>query len=104
MIQINEEVMSDWPVYAFTLKEILENLGFIEDENGRFSIELDNDILKAYPRLLEDDGMGYGVNEEFVSCTDKEIYEVDSVKDEKLKVFNLFREKVGKSWKGQEEQ
>ena len=104
-----------------TLGDILKNLGFEEDENGRISIDKNAEILNAYPRLLEDDGMGYGVNEQYVVESDKEVYEatVDCVgtveKDaeidvngevktipiidrykltpEKIRVFNLFRSK-----------
>ena len=44
MIQIGTEIMSDWPIYAKTLKEILEELGCIEIDKGVFKIS--EELLK----------------------------------------------------------
>lgn len=97
-----------WPVNALTLKEILKNLGF-KEEDGKIFIDNENPILKAYPLLLEDDGMAYGVNPMFAIEVGKDIYEkkiktIDYeigedpkldikriVKDETINVFNIFR-------------
>lgn len=98
-----------WPVDAMTLEEILKDLGFKENKNS-WSISKKAPILKAYPRILEDDGMGYGVNAEYVVEADRAIYDqevetfdyetVDEpphlkqvLKTETLPVFNIFREK-----------
>ena len=116
MITINKDFQG-WPVYAKNLKEILLELGF-EEKDGKMSISSDNELLQAYPRLLEDDGMAYGVNEQYITEVDsQDIYETKisyldgEAKEEKLndtisypkiikykvgkeniKVFNIFRE------------
>lgn len=101
-----------WPIDAMTLEDILKHLGFTENEDS-WSISKDAPILKAYPRILEDDGMGYGVNPEFITEADDDIYEDEArtfeykpitegqpfkykkVYDtEKIQVFNIFRERV----------
>ena len=61
MIQIGTEIMSDWPIYAKTFREILEELGCIEIDNEVFKIS--EELLNSYPVTLQDDGIGYGVNE-----------------------------------------
>ena len=98
-----------WPVDAHTLEEILKDLGFKENK-GSWSISKKSPLLKAYPRLLEDDGMGYGVNAEYITEADKEIYnqEIETfdyeaigepphykqvLKKETIPVFNFFRER-----------
>ena len=83
-----------WPIYAQTLKEILEHLGFEDDGEKVFlKHSKENDILLAsFPRILTDDGMGYGVNEEYVCETDNEIYESEAG-NKKISVFNIFRDK-----------
>ena len=98
-----------WPIKAMSLKDILLQLGFEEDENG-LSIKKDNPLLDPYPRLLIDDGMGYGVDAQFVVETDIDVYDVnvnvidyvenkdsengfdEVVNKEKVKVFNVFRD------------
>lgn len=88
MKQINTEVMSDWPIYAYTLREILKELGFEEDNKTITLIknEETNKLLNSYPITLEDDGMGYGVEPRFITEVSSEIYENFG-----LNVFNLFR-------------
>lgn len=83
-----------WPIYAQTLKEILECLGFEDDGEKVFlKHSKENDILLAsFPRILTDDGMGYGVNEEYVCETDNEIYESETG-NKKISVFNIFKDK-----------
>ena len=98
-----------WPINAYTLEDILKSLGFNEDEKS-WSISKDSPLLKAYPLLLTDDGMGYGVHPEFVTEADCDVYghdvntieyvEVNDkehsfdevVKKETVKVFNIFRD------------
>lgn len=83
-----------WPIYAQKLKEILLELGF-EDDGEKIYLKHDekNDaLLESYPRILTDDGMGYGVSEEYVSEVDKDTYE-DNIGEKKVNVFNIFREK-----------
>lgn len=98
-----------WPVTAMTLGEILHRLGF-RKRFGLVCINANDPILKAYPRLLTDDGMGYGIRPEFVTEADRDTYEVDInainyevgedpklsitpyVEQETIKVFNLFRD------------
>lgn len=109
MKQINYDFQG-WPTYIMTLKEILMELGFTENE-GKLSIDSNNEILNAYPRLLTDDGMGYGVDEEYITEVGNYIYEIDLdslkvMEDDKHfpieykkettkeKVFNLFRDKT----------
>ena len=104
-----------WPIQAHTLGEILLHLGFKKDGDN-LVINLSNPLLDAYPLLLEDDGMGYGVNPQLVVEADKEIYEqeittttydyeqtedetkrpkvVEKREKEKINVFNLFRDLV----------
>ena len=50
-----------WPIRKMTVREILERLGVTD-----YKIE-DEHILDLYPRLLEDDGMGYGVNTQYIT-------------------------------------
>ena len=112
MIQIGTDSQG-WPVNAMNLREILKRLGFKENKNS-FSISKKNKLLDAYPCLLEDDGMGYGVNSEYVIEADVNVYETDVkvidyevtndhpdfpklnvnkiVKDETISVFNIFRQ------------
>lgn len=112
MIQIGTDFQG-WPVNAMNLREILKRLGFKENKNS-FSISKKNKLLDAYPCLLEDDGMGYGVNSEYVIEADANVYETDVkvidyemtndhpdfpklnvnkiVKDETISVFNIFRQ------------
>ena len=92
-----------WPINALTLKEILKQLGFTDTGDGYF-IEKGNEILNAYPRLLEDDGMGYGIDSGFITLAEKDVYDFDresTGQEERVKryevmngekVFNLFIE------------
>lgn len=59
-----------WPVRKVTLGEMLESIGFRKaDRNGEeyYEMKADSPIFDVYPLVLEDDGMGYGVNERFVT-------------------------------------
>ena len=58
-----------WPNRKMDLKSILETIGFGTYEiDGKkiFGIRCDSKILTVYPSILNDDGMGYGVNEQFI--------------------------------------
>ena len=90
MKKINTEVMSGFPIYALTLREILENLGFESGNDYIFKFTGDLELLDSYPLTLEDDGMGYGVNPKFITEISSSIY-LD--KESELRVFNLFGEK-----------
>lgn len=92
------EIMRDfqgWPMKAHTLREILLSLGFEEDSETITLIKGEENmkLLDSYPRLLEDDGMGYGVNEQYIVEVDNSVYD-GTIADEKVNVFNIFREKV----------
>ena len=56
-----------WPIRKMTVREILDALGVYD-----YKIKNEN-VLDKYPLLLKDDGMGYGVYEQYineVSCRD----------------------------------
>ena len=59
-----------WPIYKMTIRDILTTLGatFNKDAN-RYEME-NSERLDMFPTILEDDGMGYGVNEMYVSEID----------------------------------
>jgi hypothetical protein len=78
-----------WPMYAMTLWEILEELGF-KKEDGKVVGEINEDLLNAYPRILRDDGMGYGVESRYICELDKDVYEDRELH---VPVFNIFRER-----------
>lgn len=112
MLQIGTDFQG-WPVYALTLREILNRLGFEEDTETITLIKSEeaNRLLDSYPQLLEDDGMGYGVNAEYITevsdeTWEKKILTVDYkveegkvpldvkkvIKEEAINVFTMFRE------------
>ena len=83
-----------WPVFALKFRDILLQLGFEDTEDGfllRHNKENDK-LLDSYPLLFEDDGMAYGINEQYVTDVDNEIYE-DAVGENKINVFNIFRDR-----------
>lgn len=76
------------PINALTFGELLNSIGFVENEDGTFSIK-NREFLDAYPVIMRDSVMEYGVFQGYVIENDKFIY------DEKRyngigKVFNLF--------------
>lgn len=58
-----------WPIYKMTLKEILFSLGAKEKDNF-IGFPKDCNILSIYPVRFYDDGMGYGVDEQFITEAD----------------------------------
>ena len=58
-----------WPIYKLTLRDILLQLGakIVDD---RIGFNIDDQILNIFPVKLEDDGMGYGINPQFITCAD----------------------------------
>ena len=60
------EVMGDCPVYKMNVREILEALGG-KVKNNKIIFDLSNPIMELYPITVTDDGMGYGVDEEFIT-------------------------------------
>lgn len=79
-----------WPVRKITLGEMLESIGFRKAERGGeeyYEMRADSPIFDVYPTVLEDDGIGYGVNERFItdSCVG------DGVG--RKPYFNIFAEK-----------
>ena len=59
-----------WPVYKMNIRSILKSLGF-ECEGGKWIIDDADPTLDIYPCILDDDGMGYGVNEKFITSVDR---------------------------------
>lgn len=66
----------------------MDELGLV-DENGEVHIKSDNPILDVFPIRVCDDGMGYGIDDQYftsASYTDEKIifftekYDEDSVK------------------------
>lgn len=81
-----------WPNYKMTLREILERLGATENK-GVIGFNEKDPILDIYPKILEDDGMGYGVNERYV---------IESDCDEEKTFINMFAEPEMKGDKNDE--
>ena len=72
-----------WPEYKMNLREILIVLGG-KKEGDTISFDLKDPLMDVYPRILVDDGMGYGVDENV-------IVSVSFGKDRDY--INIFREK-----------
>ena len=58
-----------WPIYKLTLREILKQLG-AEVQDGWIGFDNNSSILDIFPVTLEDDGMGYGCEQMFITCAD----------------------------------
>lgn len=82
------------PVCAKTLMEVLTDIGFeVKDDKLVLDInEKTKKFLSAYPRILKDDGMGYGIDPMYITEIDMEVYE-DDICGVPTPVFNIFREK-----------
>ena len=72
-----------WPEYKMNLREILLALGGQQDSD---SIKFPSDVplMGIYPRILIDDGMGYGVDENVIVSVDI---------DPQNEYINIFRER-----------
>lgn len=60
------------PVYRMTLEEMLPKMGFEKIDTMGFSywrIREDNPLLKQYPVVYHDDGMGYSPTTEYIIDT-----------------------------------
>lgn len=80
-----------WDVNAMTLREIIDELGVTYTmDNGDEIIRKDRiHLLDAYPLVLEDDGMGYGVSPKYITTVCKETHDDKELEE---KVFNVFIE------------
>lgn len=54
-----------WPEYKMNLREVLMALGS-KVEGDTISFDLKDPLMDVYPRILVDDGMGYGVDENVI--------------------------------------
>jgi hypothetical protein len=79
-----------WPINAMTLREILEQLGIMSLDD----VTANHPLLDAYPVILEDDGMGYGINPKYITTVDSDTYDDINLKH---KVFNIFAEQKHES-------
>ena len=60
------EFMGGWTFYKMNVREILEALGG-NVKNNEMVFDISNPIIELYTITVIDDGMGYGVNEEFIT-------------------------------------
>lgn len=78
-----------WPVCKMNLKEILEELGakeFITKRGVILGFYKTNPALSIFPKTVEDDGMGYGVNAQYIT-------EANTGKSENGNFITFFRDK-----------
>lgn len=54
-----------WPEYKMNLREVLMALGG-KVEGNTISFDLKDSLMDIYPRILVDDGMGYGVDDNVI--------------------------------------
>jgi hypothetical protein len=54
-----------WPVFKLSLRDILICLG-LREEKGKLCIDKNDPILDQYPVVVVDDGMGYGIDENYI--------------------------------------
>lgn len=76
-----------WPIFKMTLKELLLGLGGKEEDN-KIIFDANDPSMKIYPTLLEDDGMGYGVNEQCI--VEADVFKSNEENADKIYV-NIFR-------------
>lgn len=79
-----------WPIFKMNLKEVLLELGG-KEEDGKIVFDANDPSMKIYPTLLEDDGMGYGVNEQCI--VEAEVFKSNEEDDDTIYV-NIFRENI----------
>ena len=72
-----------WPGYKMNLREVLLGLGGRVEE-GKIVFDLDSPMMEVYPSILEDDGMGYGVDENVI---------VEASADAEHRSIIIFRER-----------
>lgn len=72
-----------WPEYKINLREILLALGGQQDGNF-IKFPSNTPLMDIYPRILVDDGMGYGVDENVIVSVDI---------DPQDEYINIFRER-----------
>lgn len=72
-----------WPEYKMNLREILLALGGQQDGNF-IKFPSNTPLMDIYPRILVDDGMGYGVDENVIVSVDI---------DPQNEYINIFRER-----------
>ena len=72
-----------WPEYKMNLREVLMALGG-KVEGDTISFDLKDPLMDVYPRILADDGMGYGVDENVI---------VSVSFGQQRDYINIFREK-----------
>lgn len=63
-----------WPLYKRSIRDFLISFGLTLDEDGVWKISDKDPRLDIRPSILHDDGMGYGVDEQFP-------IEIDTVRD-----------------------
>lgn len=67
-----------WPIYKLNLRDILLKLG-AKIIDGRIGFDENDKILDIFPVKYEDDGMGYGINEQFITDVDHFYTEEDDI-------------------------
>lgn len=56
-----------WPEFKMSIKDIIEKLGAVYNkETNKWEIPNDDWLDYCFPKVVEDDGMGYGVNEQYI--------------------------------------
>ena len=76
-----------WPIFKMTLKDLLLGLGGKEEDN-KIIFDANDPSMKIYPSLLEDDGMGYGINEQCI--VEADVFKSNDENADKIYV-NIFR-------------
>lgn len=76
-----------WPIFKMTLKEVLLGLGG-KEEDGKIIFDANDPSMNVYPTLLEDDGMGYGVNQQCI--VEADTFKSNDESDDTIYV-NIFR-------------
>ena len=55
-----------YPEFKMSIKDIIEKLGAVYNkETNKWEIP-NEEWLECFPMIIEDDGMGYGVNEQYI--------------------------------------
>lgn len=85
-----------WPIFKMTLKEMLLGLGGKEEDN-KIIFDVNDPSMKIYPSILEDDGMGYGVNKQCI--VEAEVFKSNEENADKIYVNileQIFQQKKNK--------